>query len=247
MLKLISLNIEKDKHYETVLPFLDNENADVICLQEVPESFIPMLQERGYFINFAPLAIFPHKTADEKNGIIMGSKFPMTSRTIYYHRSDAELVKYTKNNKVGTLSLPYIMSSIETNVGVFNIATTHMINTENGKEDAPQIKIMYKMLEKLKRESEHLICGDFNMPRGYNNLYEDVTKEYTDNIPPHYQSSLDKNLHRLGKVEIDEPIFDKFMVDYIFTKTSYLASDVRLEFGVSDHAAVVANISLESK
>jgi exonuclease III len=68
--------LKKDKHYDTVLPFLDNEMADVICLQEVPESFITELHARGYFIIFAPLAIFPHKTTDEKNGILIGSKFP---------------------------------------------------------------------------------------------------------------------------------------------------------------------------
>jgi endonuclease/exonuclease/phosphatase family metal-dependent hydrolase len=246
VLKLISLNIEKDNHYDTVLSFLDKEAADVICLQEVPESFIVHLLERNYLISFAPLAIFPHKNGDDKNGILIGSKFPVQSQTNYYHRSDENLVKYTKGNEANTLSLSYIMSSIETSAGIFNIATTHIIDTEAGKEDDVQVAIMNSMLAKLKKEPDHLICGDFNMPRGYNKLYEEVTKEYKDNIPKHYQSSLDRNLHRLGNVEIDEPIFDKFMVDYIFTKPPYVASDVRLEFGVSDHAAVVANIFREN-
>jgi endonuclease/exonuclease/phosphatase family metal-dependent hydrolase len=65
---------------------------------------------------------------------------------------------------------------------------------------------------------------------------------YQDEIPKHYQSSLDRNLHRLGKVKLDQPIFDKFMVDYIFAKPEYEVTGERLEFGVSDHAAVVAHI-----
>jgi hypothetical protein len=142
----------------------------------------------------------------------------MQSRTTYYHRSSEDIVKYIKGNEINTLSLPYIMSSIRTLDGVFNIATTHMIDTEAGKEDAVQIEIMSSMLKKLKREAEHLICGDFNIPRGYNNLYAEVTKDYTDNIPEEYKSSLDINRHRLGYKGVADHIFTDYLVDYIFTK-----------------------------
>jgi hypothetical protein len=41
-MKVISLNIEGNKHYELVLPFLHTENPDVICLQEVLEDDVNM-------------------------------------------------------------------------------------------------------------------------------------------------------------------------------------------------------------
>ena len=81
------------------------------------------------------------------------------------------------------------------------------------------------------------------MPRGHNKLYEVITQKYTDTIPRHYRSSLDRNLHRLGKkTDLNQPIFDAYMVDYIFTQPPFEASDIHLEFGVSDHAAVIGNI-----
>lgn len=57
MLKLITLNIEMDKHYSRFLPFLDSEKADVICLQEVPESALLYFHERGFATVFAPMII----------------------------------------------------------------------------------------------------------------------------------------------------------------------------------------------
>ena len=36
-MKLISLNIELNRRYKTVLPFLKREKPDIICLQEVLE------------------------------------------------------------------------------------------------------------------------------------------------------------------------------------------------------------------
>ena len=66
---------------------------------------------------------------------------------------------------------------------------------------------------------------------------------YTDTIPANYTSSLDKTLHRKGDDPSRAHLFTDFMVDYLFTKPDYQASDVRLEFGISDHAAVVATIS----
>ena len=43
--KLISLNIEGIKHFDTVIPFLKKEKPDVICLQEVPKKDVEMLKQ----------------------------------------------------------------------------------------------------------------------------------------------------------------------------------------------------------
>jgi exonuclease III len=32
-MKLININIEGDKHFDTVIPFLEKEKPDVLCLQ----------------------------------------------------------------------------------------------------------------------------------------------------------------------------------------------------------------------
>lgn len=243
MLKLISVNIEKDRHYDTILPFFDKEDADVICLQEVAESFATLLKKRGYFTYFAPMTIFNLKNEDERIGIMTATKLPQLSRKYYYLRDGLNIIPFDSSQNYDTSSRCYIMSQIKTKFGIFNIATTHMIDTGNGRENPIQIEAVTNMLKSLHSEPDHIFCGDFNIPRGFNNQYEVMTAEYLDNIPNQYKSSLDKNLHRLGKKELDVPIFDKYMVDYVFTKPPYVANDVRLEFGVSDHAAVVVMIS----
>ncbi|USN87360.1 MAG: endonuclease/exonuclease/phosphatase family protein [Candidatus Nomurabacteria bacterium] len=223
---------------------MDREDPDVICTQEVPKGFLTHLENRGYQTAYAPMGIYDEDGMNKEivMGVMLASKFPSTSKINYYHRGSPEIVKYENDRKEETESYPYIITNIETPSGIYNIATTHLMDTKDGHEDVFQIRGMTRLLELLAKEEPHMICGDFNMPRGYNSLYEKVTKYYKDNIPAKYKSSLDKNLHRAGNKEIKQPIFDEYMVDYIFTQTPYEARDVRLEFGVSDHAAVVANI-----
>jgi hypothetical protein len=78
------------------------------------------------------------------------------------------------------------------------------------------------------------LFGDFNAPRG-KEIFSIFTEKLKDNIPLNYETSLDENLHRAGKLT--------YMVDGCFTTPEYVASDVELRFGVSDHAAVLATIT----
>ena len=65
MLKLISVNIEMDMHHDTVIPFLQKEKADVVCMQELFESDISMYEEAlGMKSIFEPMA----RTASFKFG-----------------------------------------------------------------------------------------------------------------------------------------------------------------------------------
>ena len=109
---------------------------------------------------------------------------------------------------------------------------------------AAQTNSVEKLIALLSNRPAHILCGDFNIPRGYNSNYELITKHYTDTIPSTFTSSLDRTLHRDGsKTNLHTPIFDVYMVDYIFTKEPYQVSDVQLQFGISDHAGVIATIS----
>ncbi len=182
----------------------------------------------------------------EKIGVALATKLPHSIQKVYYHRSENDLsVSSGKNNSIIS-AFAYLIANFELNNDIYTIATTHMADTEDGHEDEYQVEIMNKMLASLAKEKAHCLCGDFNMPRGYNILYEEVTKIYSDSIPQEYKSSLDRNLHRDGKMKLDQPIFDSYMVDYIFTQSPYKADEVCLEFGVSDHAGVVAYISREN-
>jgi endonuclease/exonuclease/phosphatase family metal-dependent hydrolase len=245
MLKLITLNIERKKHYERVLALLGRENPDVVCLQEVPEKFSIHLQKLGYQTTFAPMSIRNIDSVKVTIGIMFASKLQYSCRTEYYHKISPTVLEYDATNRVATEAFAYLIATIHTPDNTFNIATTHLMDTRDGHKNSFQIKGVECLLETLSNEEPHLICGDFNMPRGYNSLYEKMTNRYTDTIPPEYKSSLDRDLHRYGDKQLAQPIFDEYMVDYIFTRSPYKAENVRLEFGVSDHAAVIANIYKE--
>lgn len=245
MAKIISLNIETNKHYNTVLPFLDKEAPDIICLQEAPELFAHELTERGYQTAYAPMILKNINGTITSIGVMIASKYLLlTHKAVYYHQDEASVTLHNSGDSVETLSIPYLFASIKIDGVPFSIATTHMIDTDDGREDPLQIQITEKFLTLICKENPHVLCGDFNMPRGYNVLHTEMQKHYTDTIPTHYQSSLDRNIHRLGNIKtLNAPIFDIYMVDYIFTQPPYQASNVRLQFGVSDHAAVIADLT----
>jgi endonuclease/exonuclease/phosphatase family metal-dependent hydrolase len=248
MLKLISLNIETNKHYEKILPFFIKENPDVICLQEAPESFSTELQKLGFETYFAPMFLLDDLVGEDISevGLLIASKFPFEAKANYYHKPAEKIIIHERENLNGTVAAAYIFFNIKTPKGIYNIATTHPLKTENGPENEFQNNHIKSMLSLLSEEPPHIICGDFNIPRGYNSNYIEMTNKYSDNIPGSYCSSLDRNIHRLGKEKISRPIFDIYMVDYIFTQPPYQAENVRLEFGVSDHAGIVAEIQKTS-
>jgi endonuclease/exonuclease/phosphatase family metal-dependent hydrolase len=128
----------------------------------------------------------------------------------------------------------------------YSIGTTHFTWTPDGdKPGFGQRADMKVFMEIVKKLPSHIMCGDFNIPRHHNALYENLTEIYTDTIPEKYKSSLDKTLHRIGHLPEKQTLFNDYMVDYVFTQPPYKASDVHLEFKLSDHAAVVATITSE--
>ena len=83
-------------------------------------------------------------------------------------------------------------------------------------------------------QSSFVLTGDFNAPRG-GEIFAELASRYKDNIPNHYQSSLDPDLHRVKNL--------KLMVDGLFSTPDYNLGEVRLINGVSDHLAVAAKVS----
>lgn len=236
MQKIVSLNMEMHKHYNRVFPFLEKESADIVCLMEAPEEITPRLEKLGYQTSFAPMFVSKRDEVTRTIGLILGTRTKHTSKATYY------VPEHVRNGNDST-SFPYLMGNIATSDGIYRVGVLHGPVTPAGKEDAFQVTSYGTLLNLLKKEQPHILCGDFNMPRAYNNNYEHFLEVYKDEIPAKYTSSLDRALHTLGtRADLDMPIFDIFMVDYIFSQTPYYTENVRLEFGVSDHAAIVADL-----
>lgn len=184
---------------------------------------------------------------DDKNtteeGVLMATKHAAIFNSFYYYEPEGQLRVFEKEVWHETCAQGVVSAEITFNEKKYHIATTHFTWTQDGETAGQeQITDMLSFIKKVEQLPPHVICGDFNIPRNHNYLYEALTAKYTDEIPMHYKSSMDKQLHRLGNDPDKAIIFEEFMVDYIFTEQPYVAKDVRLEFGVSDHAAVVATI-----
>ncbi len=117
---------------------------------------------------------------------------------------------------------------------VFKIYNTHFTWTADGEPDDLQRNDMQSMLRILKAAGEFILCGDFNVPRG-GELFGLLAEHYKDNVPPHYTTSIDGDLHRRGQLNR--------MVDGMFSTPGYVVSDFEMVSGVSDHRALVATVS----
>ena len=107
--------------------------------------------------------------------------------------------------------------------------------TKDGEVTQFQLEADALFVKQAKTLGEFVFCGDTNAPRG-KEAFDLIAKEFKDNIPTKYTSSLDPLLHRVKGLN--------YMIDCLFTTSGYIATDVKLKDGVSDHMAVVAEIKV---
>ncbi len=233
-LSLIQLNIERDKHLDRVLPFLKERQPEVVCLQEVFERDVPLLAEAmGGTAYFVPKMIWEGSVM----GICIISRLPLLNMHSDQYAGASELrtfVNGTAEEKHS--SMRYILASaeIEKDGTLFKIATTHFTWTPGGEADDFQRADIQSLLATLAPLGDLVFTGDFNAPRG-REIWELLATSYKDNVPDVHQSSLDPNLHRAGPLP--------YVVDGIFSTPVYHVSHVEMICGVSDHCALVADIS----
>lgn len=248
-MKLVSLNIERSKHLERVIPFLREQDPDIVCLQELCERDAPRFMDlfpHGSHI-FVPAGeqFAEDEWRVEGEGIF--SRVPFEATAVkHYSRAGEELPKwYTGNPATFTdCDRAAAFADIILEEKVFRVGCTHFTWSAKGEATDVQRADMRKLLSILEESGEFVLCGDFNAPRILDGkpgeIYSMIAAKYQDNIPEKYVTSLDVQLHRAGKEKPHE--IDSKIVDYIFSTSGYTVSDVELVFGVSDHAAVVATV-----
>lgn len=239
-MKLISLNLEGRKHSVRIQPFLLSEQPDVICLQECPEEMQWWLTERGYHCNFAPMKRDTQADVTYLEGNLFASKLPHTAKQYYYFGSPESIVMYDRLRRRESIAHVVIVAQ----VAQFTFATTHLpAPPERGEAFyEPLATDIANLRSYLSSELPHILCGDMNTPRNINPSHSDLVHGYTDAIPHQYTSSLDPSLHRLGGDPEKSLLFASFMVDYLLLHSPYTAENVRLQFGLSDHAAIIAEV-----
>lgn len=240
-LKLISINIERNKHWATVLPFLEQEAADVVCMQELFLSDVKKVPYTHH--HFVPNSQWRTSDGLETVGVAVFSKIPFThTQSPYYYGNPIELPIFDGSSPERIRATWFRGIAIAKLENGFTVATTHGTWTPHGEAEAYQLEDIERMKVLLAPVGEHVLCGDFNIPRGKDPISNLLSQGYTDQIPPEYHGSMDMAFHRTRGTP-EEGRVKTNMVDYLLTTPGYSASDVRLQDGVSDHKAIVATIT----
>lgn len=248
MLTVASINTEHRHGVRRVKAFLRHHQPDVMLLQEVCYSDVFEyarhlgLQHTG--VAYAPISYIrhaaePHAKPD-KLGLAILSRVPLEDIRHCDLLGRTPDPRDTRRIEGNHIQQNMLLATVQDAAGhSYRIATTHLDVTCHGAVTLRQLLSVTHLLNIAQREaSAHgglLLAGDFNAPRG-RQAFNRMTKVFTDNIPPEYDSSLDPVLHtRAGH----KP---QRMVDGLFTTPEYRVEDVQLHCGVSDHQAITAKV-----
>lgn len=240
MLKLLSLNIEGDNHLDSLVQLVRDENPDLISLNEVFEIEVPFLKHtfnmEGIFVP-SQVILEPNEFRLKPKGnigsLILSSTSILSSTIDYYDSNPNELPELTNANPNAANRFVFWVE-VENDGKSFLIASTHFTITKGAAANELQRENMGKIL-KILEGKKFVFCGDFNAPRG-GEIFEMLSSKYKDNIPENVKTTLDKAQHRVGES------LPEIVVDGLFTTSAYIAHEVRVVCGVSDHCAVLALI-----
>jgi endonuclease/exonuclease/phosphatase family metal-dependent hydrolase len=247
-LKLVSVNIERSKHLDRVERFLTDQQSDLICVQELAERDISRIESiLGARCIYAPMIRIPSEFPGGDSyisGVGIFTKHPILRNHIEYYVGN-EVGARSVEDHPSDRNRAIIACDIAVAGDTYRIVTTHFTWTPKGDVSDEQREDLERLFSVLAPLGEFALCGDFNAPRIYKGkpgvIFSKLSEKYKDNIPSQYETSIDLNLHRAGKIRPHE-LVDK-MVDGLFTTRGYVASDVVLHTGVSDHCAITARIS----
>lgn len=248
MKKLLTVNIEGDKHIERLRPFIAEENPDVICIQEAFRDDVQDLLGSEYQLEFLPMCL---KERMDKSldvwGVAIATRTPAVQVIReYYQQPTTTLVPFdgiSIHTKRDTIWHGVVGVTIEDGDKTLTIFTTHFTWTPDGASNDYQAKDMTTLLSFLANQQPHILCGDFNIPRKQNVLYPLLASHYTDHVPAEYETSMYLPLHRTKDDPIEGPRVGSYMVDYILsTPKTYMVSPALMRGNVSDHCALVSTI-----
>lgn len=239
---LISVNIEGDRHFSRLFPFLEAEAPDVVCLQEVfQEDFEEVKRRFGMEGIFMPMTRRPRgnlHTGEVRGGPILWgvgimTRLPIASMSSTYYSGEGEDVPLFEWGNVLSYRRVLVSVTVRKEEKEFHFLNTHFTWTPDGLPSDTQRADMERLLDLLSKRGEFVLCGDLNAPRG-GDIFQCLAGVYTDNIPPSITTTIDGSLHRSGELP--------YVVDGLFSTSRYTVEGVEVRRGVSDHCAIIARI-----
>lgn len=239
-MKFVSINIEGDKHFARLFPFFKEQKPDALALQEVFECDLEIIKEVTGLKNYV---FYPNADVNSPNihlkdrgrwGVATFANDIIASEGIYYFQVDPGKLFIFDEKKNGLADRVLLITETKVNGQIFKVFNTHFTWSGGREVNEAQLRDYAKMKTILESNDEVILCGDLNTPRG-EEVWDDLARNYTDNIPTKVETTIDKNLHKSGK-DI------RLVVDALFTSSHYLAKEVQVVANTSDHMAVVGEI-----
>lgn len=237
-MKLLTLNIEGDRHLERVCAVIAAHRPDVVCLQEVFETDCERLAAIGpYHVKYAVTTRMASATEDgaggERNwGVAVLTKTLALHQSVAYYSDDRHIRVFREPNDARPV---VIVTELEHRGRPYRIATTHFTWSADGEISDKQREDFSRLKQVLARFPGYVLCGDFNAPRG-REMFAKFTSELglADHLPADVSTTLDARFHYAGALQL--------AVDTIFSTPEYRVEGVEVLDGVSDHKAIVAKI-----
>lgn len=237
-IKIISLNIEFNKNYTRIFPFFFKENPDVLLLQEVLEEDLnPFKENLKMDFIFTPLCKINFPEGRKTLGIATFSKYKIIKHEIFYYHGLGDSVPVIERSEPEKMNRAILVTFIEKDSEQFCLINNYFTWVDQGGPSQVQKDDLERLLNLLSNYKESALCGDFNAPRG-REIFDKLASVYKDNIPVEITTTIDKNLHYAGDLQL--------VVDGLFTTKGYLAENVMIVNGLSDHCGIVAEITKRS-
>jgi endonuclease/exonuclease/phosphatase family metal-dependent hydrolase len=226
-LRLLTLNIEGDRHLDRVCRALAEHRPEVVCLQEVFEATCPQLAAVGpYRVAYAPTARknTTRSIAPEQNwGVAVLTRAPVLAHTVLPYAADPATRRVV------------VVTEVAHEGCAFRIATTHFTWSPGGQSSDEQREDFVRLSRVMRGFPDYVLCGDFNAPRG-GEIFSRFVAELglVDHLPPEVSTTIDPGYHRAGALEL--------VVDTVFSTPEYRVTGVEVLEGLSDHKGILAGI-----
>lgn len=238
-IKLVTLNIEGDKHINRFLPQLKKISPDVICFQEMFEADSEMIARE---LDMTQYKYVPTVKVEKENkygisprgnwGVCLMTKLTVKRWDVFHYSDFTEQKSFHEPNDVVRSVIVSILSYGENE---YRVATTHFTWSPGGEATDLQRQDFARLKDVLNQYEDMVLCGDFNAPRGREifNLFETL---YHDSVPQEITTTIDPTLHYAGDLNL------QLVVDTIFTSTHYQVSKVQVLKSLSDHYGIYGEV-----
>lgn len=248
--RLVTVNIEGDRHLDRVQNFIAEQNPDIICCQEVFESDLPVLEKTfGMKAVFCPqvkmLIENPYAATKGEWGVALFSHLPIIDTNVFHYVGTPDFLPIFRpnsgsedddvvNNNTNRVGIACTVQTPENKTAT--IVTIHFTWSVNGESSPRQLRDVANLKDILATLPPHVLCGDTNSPRG-KKTFKILSQGYIDHLPSSVTSTLDPELHRVGHKQL--------AVDALLAHSVYEVSNVHVHTGVSDHKAISADIAVK--